>query len=133
GWQVAATVGPALGGVVIAQAGQAAGAYLLAALGSVACAGLVASIHPQAAPRHRETVSFHSLLAGIRFIGSSPLILATLTLDLFAVLLGGATALLPIFAKDILDVGASGLAWLRAAPSLGALLLALLLASRPTL
>jgi hypothetical protein len=61
------------------------------------------------------------------------LILATITLDLFAVLLGGATALLPIFARDILEVGPVGLGWLRAAPSLGALLMALALAHRPPL
>jgi hypothetical protein len=75
-------------------------------------------------------MTLKSLVAGIRFIGQTRLILATITLDLFAVLLGGATALLPIFARDILDVGPTGLGWLRAAPSLGALLMAIFLAHR---
>jgi hypothetical protein len=73
------------------------------------------------------------LLAGARFVLRTKLILATLTLDLFAVLLGGATALLPIFARDILEVGATGLGWLRAAPSLGAVTMALIMAHRPPL
>jgi hypothetical protein len=76
-------------------------------------------------------MTLDSLLAGVRFVRSSPLILATITLDLFAVLLGGATALLPIYAADILDVGPSGLGWLRAAPSVGAVVMALTLAHRP--
>ncbi len=133
GWQVASMLGPALGGGVIAVAGQAGGAYLFAALCFLACVGLLVPIQPQAGPRRREAISVQSLLAGIHFIGQSKLVLATITLDLFAVLLGGATALLPIFARDILNVGASGLGWLRAAPSLGALLMALLLAHRPPL
>src|SRR5207245_9218527 len=73
------------------------------------------------------------LLAGVRFVWTTPLILATITLDLFAVLLGGASALLPIYARDILQVGPTGLGWLRAAPSIGALVMALTLAHRPPL
>ena len=80
-----------------------------------------------------EALSTRSFLAGLRFVWRSRLLLATLTLDLFAVLLGGATALLPIFAKDILHVGPSGLGWLRAAPSAGAFAMALVLAHRPPL
>src|SRR5262249_23649097 len=80
-----------------------------------------------------EGRSLASLLAGIRFVWKTELLLAAITLDLFAVLLGGATALLPIYARDILDVGPVGLGWLRAAPALGALLTALLLAHRPPL
>jgi MFS family permease len=78
-------------------------------------------------------MSLRSLLAGAAFVWRTKLILATITLDLFAVLLGGATALLPIFARDILEVGPSGLGWLRAAPSLGALVMALTMAHRPPL
>src|SRR5262249_3168681 len=74
-----------------------------------------------------------SFLAGVRFVYRTKLILATITLDLFAVLLGGATALLPMFAKDILHIDATGLGWLRAAPAIGALLMALYLAHRPPL
>jgi MFS family permease len=131
GWQIASVLGPSLGGLVIGATGRAAGAYLGTALCCLTCAALVASIRPQMATRHIEVGSLQSLLAGIRFVWSTKLILATITLDLFAVLLGGATALLPIFARDILHVGPSGLGWLRAAPSLGALLMAITLAHRP--
>jgi MFS family permease len=133
GWHVAATVGPALGGGVIWATGHAGGAFLLAALCSLTCAGLVLPVRPLLAAIQREPMSIRSLLAGAAFVWSNKLILATITLDLFAVLLGGATALLPIFARDILEVGPSGLGWLRAAPSLGALVMALTMAHRPPL
>jgi MFS family permease len=133
GWQIASMVGPALGGAVIALTGGAAAAYVLAALGSLACLGLVATIRPRTQVRHRKPISLASLLAGLGFVYRTKLILATLTLDLFAVLLGGATTLLPVFAKEILDVGPVGLGWLRAAPSMGALVMALTLAHRPPL
>jgi MFS family permease len=133
GWQVASMTGPALGGALIAAAGQAGGAYLLAGGCSLACAALVAPVRPRTAPRPKETLSLQSVMAGIRFIWRNQLILATITLDLFAVLLGGATALLPIFARDLLEVGPSGLGWLRAAPSVGAFVMALLMAHRPPL
>ena len=132
-FQIASVVGPALGGLVIAVTERAAGAYVLSAVGALCCAALASTIRVTLAPRPRERLSLRSLLAGARFVWSTRLILATITLDLFAVLLGGATALLPIFARDILDVGPSGLGWLRAAPSLGALLMALALAHRPPL
>jgi MFS family permease len=131
GWQVASMFGPALGGLVLAVAGQAAAAYLLASLCSLTCAGLIWRIRSRPVARHAEPISFRSLLAGAAFVWRTKLILATLTLDLFAVLLGGATALLPIFARDILDVGPSGLGWLRAAPPVGAFMMAVALAHRP--
>jgi MFS family permease len=71
------------------------------------------------------------MLAGVRFIRRTPVILGAITLDMFAVLLGGVTALLPIFALDILAVGATGLGWLRAAPAVGAVLAALVMALLP--
>jgi MFS family permease len=71
------------------------------------------------------------LLEGVRFLRRSQIILAAITLDLFAVLLGGATTLLPIYAKDILQVGPTGLGWLRAAPSIGAVCIALSIAYIP--
>jgi len=79
----------------------------------------------------REKMTLESLVAGMKFVRDTKVILAAITLDLFAVLFGGATALLPIFAKDILQVGPSGLGWLRAAPSIGALLVMITLAHRP--
>jgi MFS family permease len=128
-WQFASVAGPALGGLVIAQSGAASGVYLLAAGCAVTCAALVASIRPHASPSG-EPPSLASLLAGAQFVYRTKPILATITLDLFAVLLGGATFLLPVFAHDILEIGPVGLGWLRAAPSLGALVMAFVLAHR---
>ena len=79
----------------------------------------------------REPVSLRSVFLGLAFIRSNPAILGAISLDLFAVLLGGATALLPIFARDILHTGSWGLGVLRAAPAVGALTMSLILARRP--
>jgi MFS family permease len=133
GWQIALVVGPALGGLVIEETGAAGIAYVLTAMCCLTCAVLVALLHPRSSIRLREPASLKTLLAGVHFVWSSPIILATITLDLFAVLFGGATALLPIYAKDILQVGPTGLGWLMAAPSLGALVMGLALAYRPPL
>jgi MFS family permease len=130
-WQIAAMAGPALGGVVLALTGSAAACYLLNAGCSAIVIALTASLRIQAGSRDSEPVSIRSLLAGLRFVFSTDLILATITLDLFAVFLGGAVALLPIYAKDILKVGPTGLGWLRAAPSIGSFLMAIQLAHRP--
>jgi MFS family permease len=81
--------------------------------------------------RAREKLSAASLLAGITFVKNTKILLATMTLDLFAVLLGGAVALLPVYAHDILHVGPTGFGWLRAAPSIGAVTMALIQAHRP--
>src|SRR5438046_4745994 len=94
---------------------------------------LLAPSKLKVAPRGGEPRSLASLLAGARFVWRTDLLLAAITLDLFAVLLGGATALLPIFARDILQVDARGYGLLRAAPALGALLMALVLTHRPPL
>jgi MFS family permease len=132
-WQAANLGGPPLGTGVIALAGAAWPVYLLAAAAAVGAAGLLAAMHPRAPAAGRRGFTLTELLAGVRFIGSTPLILAAISLDLFAVLFGGATALLPIFAKDILQVGPVGFGWLRASPALGALLMAVVLAYRPPL
>jgi MFS family permease len=131
GWQVAAVAGPALGGFLIALSGGAVAVYLAAVACALAFFGLLASTRPRPAARPAETFSPGTLLAGLRFVTHSRLILATITLDLFAVLLGGATALLPVFAEDILKIGPIGLGWLRAAPSIGAFGMAFTLAHRP--
>jgi MFS family permease len=133
GWQVASTVGPTLGGWIIAATDRATAAYAAASAGYLACILLITTIHPRPSKVDREPPSVDSFLAGLRFVRNTPLILATITLDLFAVLLGGATALLPIFAQDILHIGPTGFGWLRAAPSIGALIMALSLAHRPPL
>jgi MFS family permease len=132
GWQSAACLGPALGGLLLATARIPAVVYACAA--ALALGVCLAWLRLQAAPQDelpRSAFNWRSLLAGAQFVANHKLILAALTLDLFAILLGGATALLPIFSRDILKVGPSGLGWLRAAPSLGALAMALLIAHRP--
>jgi MFS family permease len=140
GWQLATISGPALGGVVIATL-QPAGAYCATAICLVTAMFMITSIRSNTdAPRHRpveegsvELPISQAWWAGAHFIWISKPILAAMTLDLFAVLLGGATALLPIFAKDILDVHAVGLGFLRTAPSVGALIMAVSLAHAPPL
>ena len=132
-WQIASVAGPALGGLSIGITRGATSAYLFNVACSAAAIVLVAPIVLRPFARDFEPLSFRSLLAGIRFVLKTELILATITLDLFAVFLGGAVALLPIFAKEILEVGPTGLGWLRAAPSIGAFLMAIVLAHRPPL
>jgi predicted MFS family arabinose efflux permease len=81
--------------------------------------------------RPSEERALHALVEGVQFLRRTPVLLAAITLDLFAVLLGGAVTLLPIFARDILHVGPIGLGWLQAASSVGAVCMALALAHRP--
>ena len=121
--------GPALGGFVYA-AGPAA-VYSLAALGFAVACTCVLGMHLRPAARLHEPMSVATLLAGLRFIGQRPVVLGAISLDLFAVLLGGAVALLPIFARDILHTGPWGLGLLRAAPAVGALAMSLGLARWP--
>jgi len=131
GWQASQVAGPALGGLIIGVAGKAAPAYLFTALSALACVALVTFVRPREVPRAPSSRTLASLLAGIRFVWRTKPLLAAITLDLFAVLLGGATALLPVYAQEILHVGGIGLGWLRAAPSLGAILMGVLIAHRP--
>jgi MFS family permease len=133
GWHLASVAGPALGGWAIYLSGGAAVTYVIAAGCALACAALVAAIRPRPRLRPKDPVALSSLIEGARFVWRNKLILATITLDLFAVLFGGATALYPIYARDILDVGAVGLGWLKAAAPLGALASAFVLAHRPPL
>jgi MFS family permease len=132
GWQIANVAGPALGGVMVAFSGTG-GAFLASASCSLLCLILLIPIRPREAPLAKEPPTFDSLLAGVRFVRDTKLLFAAISLDLFAVLLGGATALLPIFARDILQVGPTGFGWLRAAPAIGALIMAVLLTHRPPL
>jgi MFS family permease len=127
--QTATVIGPALGGLLYV-AGPTA-AYGTAGLLFIAASTFVALIRIDWAPPKREPVNLRSVFAGIAFIRSRPKILGAISLDLFAVLLGGATALLPIYARDILKTGPVGLGLLRSAPAVGALTTAILLARRP--
>src|SRR4051794_17826087 len=130
-WQLAAVFGPALGGFVIAVQHQAGLVYIIDALAALAFVLLLTAMRGRQVPRSAEAATLKSLAAGVQFVRRDQIILAMITLDLFAVLLGGATTLLPIFAKDILQVGPTGLGWLRAAPSVGAMVVALIIAYLP--
>ncbi|WP_028218277.1 MFS transporter [Paraburkholderia oxyphila] len=117
--QTAQIVGPALGGLLY---GVGAGpAYIACALSFAVAAVLSSSIALQARPAVRAPVTLASVFSGIAFIRSQPVILGALSLDLFAVLFGGATALLPVFARDILHAGPLALGLLRSASAVGAL------------
>ncbi len=127
--QTASILGPAGGGVLYAL-GAPVPFALAAALFLLACL-LVSAIRLDRAVPPREAPTLRSVFGGITFIWENPAILGAISLDLFAVLLGGATALLPIFARDILHTGSWGLGILRAAPAVGALSMSVLLARRP--
>ena len=131
-FELTCVLGPALGGLAIAGFGVPAVYAIDAFCGLVGFAFMLPIHAPQTiATSHPHAL--RDLFTGLRFVHGNKVILATITLDMFAVLLGGATALLPIFATQILHVGAVGLGWLRAAPSLGAVLMAFALAHRPPL
>ena len=129
GSQAAIVVGPAVGGFVYV-AGAHAVYAVCAALFAIAGA-LVAGVRYEHAPAASRKVDAATLLAGVHFVRHRPVVLGAISLDLFAVLLGGATALLPIFAKDILHTGPWGLGLLRASPAAGAVAMSLLLTRWP--
>jgi MFS family permease len=137
--QIGQVTGPALGGLLYGVSPSLV--YLLTAVACLVAAALVMAMHPaQAAdvavseddrsPR-APSADLHSVLEGLRFVRHAPILLGAILLDLLAVLFGGAVALLPIFAKSILHVGAAGLGVLRAAPAVGALLGAAVITRRP--
>jgi MFS family permease len=133
-FQFSSVVGPAACGVVISLAHQTAWAvYALNVLTSIACFALVVPITHIHKVKAAEPVSARSLIEGFRFVYQSKIILGVITLDLFAVLLGGTVTLLPIYAKDIFHGTPTDLGWLRDAMPVGAVICAFILAHRPTL
>ncbi len=133
-WQSAAVIGPAVGGVLYA-AGGAAFSYIVALLLMVisqATLFLIKGTFRAASVGERESLK-ESLATGLRFVFGNSLLVGALSLDLFSVLFGGAVALLPIFAVEILHVGPRGLGLLRAAPAVGSVLMGIALAHRPPL
>ena len=129
GLQAAIIGGPALGGLLFVFGMATVYAVCLALF--IIAAGLISGLKYTSQPPPKEPVSLHSALAGLRFIWQRKVVLGAVSLDLFAVLLGGAVALLPIFAADILHVGAIGLGLLRAAPAVGALTMSIVLTRWP--
>jgi MFS family permease len=130
-FQLAAISGPAIGGLLIADTGTVTLPFAAAAVGQLVFMAMLRTL-PARRPVSAGTAhSAHDVFAGFGFIRRNPIFLAAITLDLFAVLFGGAVALLPIFAKDLLAVGPAGLGWLRAAPSVGALTMALMTTRLP--
>ena len=130
-FQIGSVVGPAMSGLLVAHVGFPI-VYILDAIVAFAFFLLVLPIRRVArAATRAEKNPWRSLIAGLRFVLSKQVILATITLDLFAVFLGGATALLPIFADQILHCGPIGLGWMRAAPAVGAFAMALTVAYLP--
>lgn len=130
-FQVAAMAGPALGGLVVYY--TLTGAYVLDACCSLSFFILLFFVAVRPVAPIKKGATLANIAEGIRFVWRTKVILAAITLDLFAVLLGGATYLLPLFATDILHVGARGFGWLKAAPAFGAVIMALIQAHMPPL
>ncbi len=127
--QTATIAGPALGGILYIVSPTLV--YALCAALFIGAAMLISFIRVEQVAPKREKVDVAALFAGIAFIRRNPLILGATSLDMFAVLFAGATALLPIYAKDVFQVGSWGLGLMRAMPAAGALLMAIALARRP--
>lgn len=129
-WQVGTVVGPALGGALFSA--EPALPYALSACGLIASAVLVSRIRPVRAVHEGPPLHpVRQMIEGFRFVKRERFLFGCITLDLFAVLLGGATAMLPVFARDILEVGTFGLGLMRGAPAVGAALVGLWLSWRP--
>ena len=130
-FQFSAVAGPAAGGALIALGHTAFAVYVLTSVSSVVCLTMICLVRTHSKPPPREPFSMNTILGGFRFVFNHRIILGAITLDLFAVLFGGATALLPVYAKDILRVGPQGLGLLQAALPVGSMLCAVIMAHRP--
>ena len=130
-WQIGSVIGPAIGGLLYGFVGAVASYGMAMVLMLVALGGFLMVRYAPEARAPGKTSMFEELLTGLRFVRSEHAILAALSLDLFSVFLGGAEALLPVFASEILHVGPQGLGVLRAAPAAGAVTMGIFLAHRP--
>ena len=130
-YQTAAILGPALGGLLYALFRGPAGVYATSMIGCAIATAALMRIHIRPSVRRTEEVGLRTILAGFDYIWKHKIILGSISLDLFAVLLGGAVALLPVYAREILHTGPWGLGLLRAAPGVGASIMAILLAYQP--
>jgi MFS family permease len=139
-FQIATIAGPAVGGIAYALFRGPEAVYAIAVTVSIVSTILTLRIHPQPTSpgkelaervAEKEPISLRTVLAGFRFIWEKKLILGSISLDMFAVLLGGAVALLPVYARTILHTGPWGLGLLRSAPGVGAAMMAIVVAHRP--
>ena len=130
-FQAATILGPSFGGIVYAAFHGPSVVYVIAMLTAIGATVSSFRIKPEVKARPREAISLRTVFAGLHYIWNKKLILGAISLDLFAVLLGGAVALLPVYAREILHTGPWGLGLLRTAPGVGAAIMAVLLAHRP--
>jgi MFS family permease len=130
-FQAATILGPSIGGLVYAAFRGASAVYATAVASAVVAVICTTMVRLNVGARVREPINLSSVLAGLRYIWQRKVVLGSISLDLFAMLLGGAVALLPVYAREILHTGPWGLGLLRTAPAVGAAAMAVLLAYRP--
>jgi MFS family permease len=130
-FQAATILGPAIGGLLYALLRGPTGVYVTSVVASAVATVALVRVHLQSTQQRQEDASLRTVLAGLHYIWTHKQILGSISLDLFAVLLGGSVALLPVYAREILHTGPWGLGLLRAAPGFGAATMAILLAYRP--
>src|SRR5579859_3445121 len=130
-FQAATILGPSFGGILYAAARGPSAVYAVAMVTAIGATLSSFRIRPEVKARPREPMTFKTVFAGLHYIWNKKLILGAISLDLFAVLLGGAVALLPVYAREILHTGPWGLGLMRTAPGVGAALMAVALAHRP--
>ena len=123
-FQTASVAGPALAGLLIALGGSAITVYAFNLAAMLVAMALALAIRRRPITRHTRPSTWGDVFGGLAHVWKTKVVLGLITVDLFAVLLGGATALMPIFAKDILHVGPAGLGWLSAGPAIGAVMIA---------
>jgi MFS family permease len=130
GFEISSMAGPAIGGLLIGFFQSPTLVYTINAVGQLTFVTLLAGITYKHSQGQRQPITLQSFSAGFQFVRKQKVVLSAMALDMFGVLLGGATAMMPIYAKDILKVGPRGLGWLMTAPSIGAFSMALLQAHR---
>jgi MFS family permease len=133
GFHMASVLGPAAGGFFIKWFDGPTAVYIFDLMAAAVFVGMLAMLRLYKTQVTQRNLTLNELSAGFRFIRRQQVVLGAMLLDLFAVLLGGAVTLLPVFAEDILMTGPEGLGWMRAAPALGALMMAMIIAHRPPL
>src|SRR5262249_17749461 len=130
GFEISSMAGPAIGGLLIGFFQSPTLVYTINAVGQLTFVTLLAGIRYKHSQGQRQPITLQSFSGGFQFVRQQKVVLSAMALDMFGVLLGGATAMMPIYAKDILKVGPRGLGWLMTAPSIGAFSMALLQAHR---